>query len=283
MDFRTMDEVDLKLCLLSGKAVKVDKLEIKPFTLSEIMDIGYSNYLSNLHWLSLEVDDFIKSVENLEERISLETQRSKIKAFDFYLSIQDKELLNYLLGTLAMIFRTDDVYVINDSVIGINFKKLGLLIEDNDGNHVIDEEWAMNVPEEKITVVHRDNFDEIVRIVKYQNFMDNVKKKEFNPANEKARKLAEQMERNREKVEAKKKIQQMNEKGEDESMDISDIISAVSSKSHSINKLNVWELTLYQLYDEYSRLELIDNYEVSISAMMAGASDVELKHWSSKL
>jgi len=83
------------------------------------------------------------------------------------------------------------------------------------------------------------------------------------------------MELMRKKIEGKKKKQQSDD-GDGE-IDISDIISAVSSKSHSINKLNVWQLTLYQLYDEYARLELIDNYDFSIRAMMAGAEKNRFK------
>ena len=66
-------------------------------------------------------------------------------------------------------------------------------------------------------------------------------------------------------------------------MDISDIISAVSSKSNTISKLNVWDLTLYQLYDEYKRLHAINQYEVNIQALMNGAEGIELKDWSAKL
>jgi hypothetical protein len=283
MDFKNMGEIDLKLHLLSGQSIRVDNLMVQPYTIAEIRDFGYESYMGNLHWLSVDIDDFIKSVDDLEERINLESQRSKLKTFDFFTSAQESPLLDFLMASLAMIFRTDDVKMVGEGVIGINFDKLGLLDVSEDGFITIDEEWAEQVPEEKIMVIHRENFDELVRVVKYQNFMDAVKKEDFNPANEKARKLAEQMERNRERVEAKKKIQQQNEKGEDGEIDISDIISAVSSKSHSINKLNIWELTLYQLYDEYSRLELIDNYDFSVKAMMAGAKEVDLKHWSSRI
>ncbi len=91
------------------------------------------------------------------------------------------------------------------------------------------------------------------------------------------------MENNRKKVEAKKKAKRLAEHGEEEQIDISDIISAVSQKSNTVDIFNIWNLTLYQLYDAYTRLELIDGYEFSIKAMMAGAENVDLKHWSSKI
>jgi hypothetical protein len=285
MDFRNLGEVDLKLALLSGDGMALDNLVVHPYTMKEIREYGYEDYMNNLQWLNLTVDDFIKSTDDLEKRITLQAERSKLKSFDFFTVLGSSETAGILMGLIAMIFKTKDVRMLNNGVIAIDFEKVGIIYESDEGETLFDEEWMDALPEDKIKLVHRENFDEIVRIVKFQNFLSsaNIKKQEFNPANEEARKLAEQMERNRQKVEAKKKAQQANEKGDDDEIDISDIISAVTAKSNSINKFNVWDLTLYQLYDEYSRLELIDNYNFNIKAMMAGVKEVDLKHWSSKI
>jgi hypothetical protein len=67
--------------------------------------------------------------------------------------------------------------------------------------------------------------------------------------------------------------------------DLSDIISSVCSKHPSINLFNVEELTLYQLTDQYKRLNAIDQYFINIKSLLAGADkkDVNLKHWSEKI
>lgn len=67
--------------------------------------------------------------------------------------------------------------------------------------------------------------------------------------------------------------------------DLSDIISAVCSKHPSINIFNVEELTIYQLTDQYKRLNAIDQYLINIKSLLAGADkkDINLKHWSEKL
>lgn len=285
MDFSNLSEIDLKLALLSGDGVRLGNLTIYPYTMKEARVYGYDRYMNNLQWLNLTVDDFIKSVDDLEQKITLQAERSTLKTFDFFTTLGSPETEEIIMEITAMIFKTGDVRLLEDGVIAIDFEKNGIMSENEDGLMVIDEEWVEIIPEDKIKLIHRGNFDEIIRIVRYQNFMSNVngKKDEFNPANEEARKLAEQMERNRQKVEAKKKAQKANEKGDDDDVDISDIISAVTAKSNSINKFNVWDLTLYQLYDEYSRLELIDNYHFNIKAMMAGVKEVDLKHWSSKI
>lgn len=284
-EFGELKELDLKLNLLSGSSIKVGNLEIEPYTIEEIKDYGYSYYMQNLQWISISIDDFINSVLDIEKRVTLQAQKDKLKTFDFYIKLGGQEMLEGLLVALAMIFKTDDVRVLEEGVIAIDFVKKGILEFDEDGEIIVNQEVLESLDEEDMKLIHRENFDKIVEAVKLQNYLSKPSKKnesESNPANDETRKLQEYMEEMRKKVEAKKKKQQRQEDS-DEEIDIADIISAVSSKSHSISTLNVWKLTLYQLYDKYARLELIDNYDFSIRAMMAGAEKIDLKHWSSRL
>jgi hypothetical protein len=282
MKYADIDEIDLKLLLLGGDTIEVENLPITPYKLKEIKKYGYTNYMRNLQWISISIDDLISSVSDIERRIYLESEKSRLKTYDFYIKLGGENLLKVLLHTLKMVFRTDDVRVLDESVIAIDFVKKGIMVIGEDGSISIDTEKLDSLSEDEIMLVHRDNFDQIVEVVKLQNYLEkpsSVKSKDAY-ADEETRKLMEHMEKMRKKVEAKKRAQ----RNDDESdIDIADIISAVSSKSNSINKLNIWELTLYQLYDEYARLELIDNYDFSIKAMMAGAKDIDFKHWSSKL
>jgi hypothetical protein len=284
-DYKEMQEVDLKLQLLSGGSIKVGNFEISQYLMKEIISYSYSTYMLNLQWLSLTVDDFIKSVLDLEKRIFLETEKSKLKTFDFYTKLGEQEMLEGLLQSIAMVFKTDDVRVIKEGVIAVDFVKNGILVENEEGLMVVNEERLEEVNEEELILIHRENFDSLVEAIKILNYLVkplDVKNREDNPADEETRQLIEHMEKMRKIVDDKKKIQQQSDGTEDD-IDISDIISAVTARSNSINKFNVWDLTLYQLYDEYARLELIDNYDFSIKAMMAGAEKIDLKHWSSKL
>lgn len=285
-DYKELKEVDLRLCLLSGSSIKVQNLVVEPYKLREISDYGYTNYMKNLQWLSITLDDFISSVDDEDRQKFLEEQRANLKTFDFYSKFGGKELQDRILEVVAMVFKTEDVRFLDDGEIAINFVKKGILIKDEDGDLVANDEiLASLLEEDEITFIHKDNFDDIVEVVKLQNYLQKPEKKDKpeNPIDAETRKLMEDMERHRKRVEAKKQAQKKAEQADEDDADISDIISAVSTKSNSINKLNIWELTLYQLYDEYARLELIDNYDFSIRALMAGAEKIDLKHWSSKL
>lgn len=281
-DYKGLKDVDVKLILLSGSSITVDNIEIVPYTMEEIKNYGYSNYMRSLQLLSLTVEDFMDSVKDLEKRMILEVEKKNLKAFDFYVKLGGEDFQNILLVALSVLLRTDDIRFLDENVLAIDFMKMGVLYEDEFGMMQVNGEKLESISEDNIKLIHRDNFDKIVEVIKMQNYlmkMDDRTDDEFdNPANEETRLLAEQIKKNRERVKAKKKLQ-----NEDVDIDISDIISAVCSKSNSINKINVWDFTLYQVYDEYARLELIDNYDFSIKAMMAGAEKVDLKHWSSRL
>lgn len=283
MNFKELSEIDLKLKLLSGSSIYVDNLEIKPYTLKEINKYGYTRYMENLQWVSLSIDDFMSHLLDAGKKNILEEQLDKIKVFDFYIKLGGQQIQDSLMYSLAMILKTDDVKILDDGVIAIDFVKLGVFKRNDNDQLYVDQEKLDSLNEDEIKLIHRDNFEDIVQVVKLQNYMLKPKKlnePDENPANEDTRKLMEYMKKMREKVEAKKREQRNQDI---DNIDIGDIISAVSSKSNSMNKLNIWDFTLYQLYDEYARLELIDNYDFSIRAMMAGAEKISLKHWSSKL
>ena len=270
------------MSLLKGASIKVENLLLKPYTLSEIEEYGYSKYMQNLQWMFISVEDFITSFNDMGKSNILKKNKDNLKAFDFYYKLGGNETLMMLISSIKMLFRTEDVIILDGGIVAINFEKKGIVKRDEKGSINVDSEILESYNTDELEIVHRDNFDDIVEVVKLQNYITKPQKDaKANPADERAEELLRQMEENRRKVEAKKNVNKSN--SDDDNVDISTIISAVSSKSHSINKLNIWDFTIYQLYDEYSRLELIDGYNFSIKAMMAGAGKVDLKHWSSKI
>lgn len=60
----------------------------------------------------------------------------------------------------------------------------------------------------------------------------------------------------------------------DSNMEIGNIISAVANKSPSLNPLNIWDLTVYQLWDSFFRLSNNSVYDIqSLSAAVWGDKD----------
>ena len=251
-----MSNLDLKLKLLGGVPIEVDKGvgSIKPLTVRDIIAYGYTEYLMKLHFLTLELKDFIGEEDASDNPLGLTT-------FDVLVHYGNDDMKSELENSLMLFFD-------------------GERVEIDDDEHII----KIGTDEDDIRFIDRDNFDKVREVIKWQNVINKFSEDdedEDNPnESEAVKKIKARLKQNREAVEKAKREAEAEEGSE---LDISDIISAVSSKSNSLNKINVLDLTLYQLYDEFKRLELIEQYDIGIQSMLAGAKDVKLKHWSTKI
>jgi len=215
-------KIDDELRLLKGSSFFVDEIEIKPFTIGEIVEIGYEKYLINLNIFILEVNDFI---------LEIPEEYKEINIFDLLLNSGQKELLEVFLNGIDFFLKPKQMNVSNNEII-IDNKK-----------------------------INRNNWDDIRQIIKTQNRVKKNEKEEYNPANEEARRIIE-------RIKALKK-----ENPQKELVTLSSIISGVAYKSNNINILNIWNLTIFQLYDALDRLSLIDNYKFTLSGIYAGTVD----------
>lgn len=120
--------------------------------------------------------------------------------------------------------------------------------------------------------ISKDNYLDFVNVIKKINGLKITENENETYADDKAKQIAERMKQGREKREKISK---------DEGITLDNIISSVASKHPSYNLFNIWDLTVYQLYDQYKRLNMIDQYHVHTSAMVQGAEIKDLKHWSS--
>lgn len=239
--------------LLAGKTITVGEIPVIPFTLDEVAEIGYSEFQGKINIMLLTLDDMINSIDDFELSATLKANRHEYKVFDMY--IASPEMSDVLIDSLSMIFRTNEIY----------------LRRNDSGDFIItiDEKYHIN----------RDNFDEISKVVEIQNNPDfsGEGEDDYNPANEVARSIAEKIREGKKKANESKAMESGGE-----GINLADMISAVSAMSNSINKLNIWDLTIYQLYDEFARISKIDNYRLQIQASMWG-SDMEIEHWSEPL
>lgn len=126
----------------------------------------------------------------------------------------------------------------------------------------------------QIHIINKNNFDEFVNIIKEIFCMGgNAQSEDFNPANDRAREIAEKLRKGREKAAAAK--------GEStaEVSILSRYISILAVGNHKdINDL--MEYTVYQLYDEFGRYELKMSNDFYFQAKLAGAKDLtEVDNW----
>ena len=234
---------DLKYQLLSGSPIKINKVgEITPFTLKEIGSIGEELYNKSLSILTLD-----KSRLD-EERV-----------------VELKNFSNF--DILVTNCRSSDEFRIDVEVaFTIFFRELVTFIPE----YLI---FMLGNVEEK-RFIHQENFDEVVKVLKMQNMIDDKPKKKIKYKNERARKLAEKREKGRELV---KKA-----KGET-APTLVDLISTLGVYTQDISTVLNW--TLYQLYDQYDKFTKQENYHNNFEMFLVGTDPKKLKlekHWTSK-
>ncbi|TVX86076.1 hypothetical protein [Paenibacillus agilis] len=247
-----MEEIDLKLKLFSGRAINAEGYgDIIPLTIREIVDVGYSEYMKCLNIMTLTTKDF------------LEDATDDISVFD-----------------LLLLYGGEEIESIFEKALSLFLK--GEIVVDRDDLRIF-----VKVSEDTINIVNKDNYREIQEVIKWQNYINSFDEKKldknFDPADEETRKLKEQMDAvAKRRDELKKKQNQADLNEEESDIDFYDILSAISSKSYGISELNVLDMTVYQVYRKFKRMEIIDQYDISIKSILAGAKDVKLRHWSSK-
>ena len=135
--------------------------------------------------------------------------------------------------------------------------------------------WFLNSTEGKgMAIIDENNFEALQCIVGEILCLNKTSEEEFNPADERARIIAEKLKRGRAKAAALR-----GEKSEQQDSILSRYISGLSIGTNSLDINKLLELTLYQLFDQLERYGLYTAYDISMKARMAGASDVEDVDW----
>ncbi len=188
---------------------------------------------------------------NIEDVLSVIPEEYKgIHIFDLILLVQISNLLEATIETLKIFLNTNDVKSdIDNQVIVVNNKKY----------------------------IHRKNWDEICNVIKLQNCIDDkiIDNKDVD-ATTKA--LLEKRDKAR-KIIAKVKG------GDNESLNLADLVSILAANGNGINLLNVWDLSFYAFNDQFNRMKMLEDFNINIRMLLAGAKseDINLKYWMTKI
>lgn len=255
---------DIKLPLLAGEKIYIGDISIEPLKLRDIAKVGYNKYMNSLGIMLQEFESLL-DISKIPEDY-LKEIKNNMSPLDLIFESKNHVLILSLIDSLKFLFKADKItYRENDGVVllyEIPLTEEEKLIEDIEIKY--NEKY-----------INKDNYSYIVDVLKLQNGLMQVEEKKYNPADEKAREIMEKIKRGQEIAKKNKK--------KDGDLDLQDIISAVAGKSNNLNILDIWDLTVYQLYDHFQRLEMVDGYGISMNAMMHGADIKNVKHWSSKM
>ncbi len=229
-----------KHTLICGIPAKIGDILVRQPTLHEILRVvGHDRYSSFLYVIGVSVDQFMESMEKGGAK----------GVVDIYKLLTDEQL--------SQIHRLD-LLLAEPSWRGILMDALSFFICDSldfDLQHGV----LYVVTENGRVMMDGDLFDRVRDFV-YQ--AARLKNKEAKPAgfvNNAAKAAYERLQALKAEQSASIKKESQN----DPDMELWNLIGAVAAHSRGYNLLNIFELTVYQLYDQFERInnqEYLDGY-----------------------
>ena len=220
--------------LLSPTPIHIGNIgHIKSPTLKEISQIGYQQYNGYLSILLLTPENYFKSMDKdkFEQYQALDDE-TKMKISMFEIMLSNKDLLFAYLDAFNFFFVEYLAFDPNKKVFCIyssqkdienKIKPLGI-INSNIFGDVCDIMLQLNN-------IFRDYANEDYKKVKNNRALEILKK-------------------------LKKGQAEQNKKNKfDKRVELSNVISALSAYHNNLNMVNIWDLTVFQLYDQFKRLQ----------------------------
>lgn len=132
-------------------------------------------------------------------------------------------------------------------------------------------------------VFTQEIFNEFQNIVKEINFEKGDE--EFPEIISDNEEMVKKFEEKRQLLIETKRKERKKAMSKEEGITLGEVISCLCAFGIGYNMLNIWDLTIYQLYDQFERCKLKDEYDKNLSAIMAGAdsSKIDLVYWIKKI
>ena len=236
--------MDTRLALMCGVEYPIPELQIAIHQprVKEIAYIGESDFFSGIQCLCLNKSMFVKDESDLLNTSNFQifmTIMSEKEAADKKKAVQQ---------VCALLFPNYKLLMTPRSV----------LLSDESTNIQIDETNFEYLQEAISTICCLKTGP-----------MDQTS---FNPADAKAREIAEKLMRGRQRVAA--------QKGETNTSIFSQYLSIITVGLHSMSLQDATELTMFQLYDLVERYMLYINWDMDIRSRLAGAKpDSQPDNW----
>ena len=224
--------------LLSPDPIQIQRVGgILSPTLRSISKIGINTYQYYLTILLMDLKTYFTMIQQ-EEQFELlsDEDKAQMDVFDL-LTMDDKsaELLQNVLD-----------FFIEENVIWSNQNRTFLIHKDD------------NV----IGAITKEIYPQICDLICQRNCIkSNLEEDLSKVKSKKALEIMKKLQKGRtEKAKATKS---------DKNMELGNIISAVANKSQSLNIINIWELTVYQVWDCFSRLSNNSIYDIQSMSVAA--------------
>ena len=205
--------------------------------LRDVASIGYDAYQFYLELLLMDLEKSLSMLGHKEDfdRLSDE-EKTDLDMFDLWTA--NGQSANLLEKVLNFFIKEEVVY---------SGQNRCFLIQDGNGD---------------VGTITRDSYPQVRDIICQRVCIRPDQEEDLSKVrNKKALEIAKKLQKGR----SQKKKQEKTDKN----MDLGNIISAVANRSPSLNILNIWDLTVYQLWDCFSRISNNNIYDIQASAVAA--------------
>ncbi|MBT9778851.1 hypothetical protein GPL15_20435 [Clostridium sp. MCC353] len=259
--------------LLSYEPVNIPKVgSVKSPLLKEIAKITFSAYSLFLNFLSMDIDSYFRSIDGINEeyyKLYATDELSllkKVKEEYWNLSPEERKTLSF--WDLAQL----DQMTLGTIMAALQFFFVDEIKYDPRQSAFLLYNGTENDEKEKLVTgwINRENYNEVIHIILQLNGIS-----KNDPASQPVKIKNKTAEKLLSRMEQAKKTKDSRDKGK---MELPNLISALASRHSSINMTNIWDLTVYQLYDQFKRQRYLDSYEIqSMNVAAWGDSDGNFK------
>lgn len=206
-------------------------------TLRSISSIGgYDTYQYYLSILLLDLKTYLNMIGKPEQ----------------YNLMSDQDKLNFSIFDL-LILNEQSCLLLQD-ILNF-FVKENVIYSQENKNYIVKEN------EQIIGMITKDNYSSICDLICQRNC---IKSNQEDLSKIKSKKALEILKKIKKGRAEKEKISKA-----DKNMELGNIISAVANKSQSLNMLNIWDLTIFQIWDCFARLNNNNMYDIQSMSVAA--------------
>lgn len=254
-----MPKID-EFYLISGLPFEYEGYTLVPPSLEVIRDekqCGYNKYLSYLFPFCITKQDIIKQMELEEWYNSLaEDVKKQLTVFNLLLFINDELFINALQ------------FFIEERVVYDRKQSRFLLYK--------------NKKRKPVAEINKDNFTDLCQGVCQLNYRSYTEPEDVDKYSFRSAKAKEKYKRFLKEREKFNEIKSKSDKNND-SFELGNVIASLSAKSPTYNLCNIYNLTVYQLYDQFYKT--IKNNQVDTYAhkwASWGTDDFDFTIWFKK-
>lgn len=236
--------MDIRLALMAGTDIPIPELQLTVHqpTLKEISYLGETDFFTGVQCLCLYKSMFVKDKDDLDS----------ITNFQIFMTIMnEKETADKKIAVMQLLQLLFPNYNVLITPMSLVFQQGETTITVDNSNFEIFQKTLRDV------------------FCAKDGPMD---QQAFNPANDKAREIAEKLMRGRQRVAA--------QQGGENSSVFSRYLSMLTVGLSSMSLLDLINTTMFQLYDLVERYILFMNWDIDVRTRLAGGSpDSQPDNW----